>query len=580
MARPVLLLASVAGSLVAFAPSALSAQTVVGRVLEGEAAMPVEGALVVLVRAPDEGASADGEVADGAITDRTGRFVLNAPGAGRYRLRAERIGLETVTSSAFDLVAGQAAVSRDLVTTPRAFELEGLEVAGGRRCTVRPSDGLAVATLWDDARKALNNQLWSERANATRFHLVQVERELGLSGRLVVDESRGRPRWTNGVPVRSLPASDLVKGGFVREAADGGYIYHGPDAEALLSDAFLDAYCFRLADDPPEPGLVGLAFEPVRRRDVADITGTLWLDAADARLRYLEFGYTWAPWVEARGAARGRVEFEELESGTWIIRRWWIRMPKMMQDRTATDRFASGLRLVGLAETGGEVVRIETAAGADQPRRRAGSITGEVRDSVDGRPLPDAEVYLSGTSHATRTDSAGRFRLDDVAPGSYQVAFHHSALDAAGIYPAAVSTPVRADQVATLSMAGPKRGEALAALCPAPIEEGTGAVAGTVRARGPEGTVSGPFRGARVTAEWTDYRIVPGGDVRADVTTLEMVTGPTGRFRFCDVPPAVRLTLRAAPADGPAAAAGLRRTVTTILNDLVVVDLTLGSSHR
>jgi hypothetical protein len=66
-------------------------------------------------------------------------------------------------------------------------------------------------------------------------------------------------------------------------------------AQALLSDPFLDAYCFRLANDAPEPGLVGLAFEPVRRRDVADITGTLWLDAADARLRYLEFAYTWAP---------------------------------------------------------------------------------------------------------------------------------------------------------------------------------------------------------------------------------------------------------------------------------------------
>ena len=28
-----------------------------------------------------------------------------------------------------------------------------------------------------------------------------------------------------------------------------------------------------------------------------------------------------------QGVARGRVDFEQLPNGAWVIRRWWIRMP-------------------------------------------------------------------------------------------------------------------------------------------------------------------------------------------------------------------------------------------------------------
>jgi hypothetical protein len=184
-------------------------------------------------------------------------------------------------------------------------------------------------------------------------------------------------------------------------------------------------------------------------------------------------------------------------------------------------------------------------------------------------------VYLSGTSHAARTDSAGRFRLDDLAPGFYQVAFHHAELDAAGIYPEAASTQALTGQTTQLRLTGPTRAESLAALCPGPTAEGAAVVTGTVRAHDGEGEVPRSVTNARVTAEWTSYQVVAGRDLKADVTGLEIVTGPSGRFRFCDVPPGVRLTIRADAARGTGTAWGARRTVIAPRDDLLVVDLTL-----
>ena len=89
-------------------------------------------------------------------------------------------------------------------------------------------------------------------------------------------------------------------------------------------------------------GLIGVAFEPVKQRRDTDIEGVLWVDRESAQLRYLEFRYTPISW-RGRELSGGKVEFHQLPSGAWIVRRWSIRMPTR----------------VGYKEYGAEIIRIE-----------------------------------------------------------------------------------------------------------------------------------------------------------------------------------------------------------------------------
>ena len=48
-------------------------------------------------------------------------------------------------------------------------------------------------------------------------------------------------------------------------------------------------------------------------------------------------------------------------------------------------------------------------------------IEGTVRDARSGTPLPNANVFLQGTTHGTATNAEGDFAISDVRPGSYAV---------------------------------------------------------------------------------------------------------------------------------------------------------------
>lgn len=58
---------------------------------------------------------------------------------------------------------------------------------------------------------------------------------------------------------------------------------------------------------------------------------------------------------------------------------------------------------------------------------RGGSVTGFLRDADSNRPIPDAEVTLTGADLSVITDSRGQFRIDDVPPGSYDLETTHLA---------------------------------------------------------------------------------------------------------------------------------------------------------
>ncbi len=543
------------------APS-VHAQTIVGHVLDMESGGPVEGSLVLLL-------DAAGTESGGTLTGEDGRFLIRAPGSGDYALRAERIGYETTVSDFFPLAAGQT-FQITLRVPMKALEIEGLRVEGERRCVVRPGEGLVLSALWEEAGKALRNQNWAEQQGLVHFEVTRYERELDPGMGLVLGELRDPPQWVTGNPIRSLPTDELVDGGFIRTEADG-YRYLAPDAGVLLSDRFLDTHCFLLEDGPAPAGMVGLSFEPAGGGPAREIAGTLWLDREDASPRFLEFHYTSSPWPEAQGVAEGRVEFEELPGGLWIVRRWWIRMPKMIRDESLMVRGRSGMRVGSILEAGGEVARVTDHRLAGVPAEpRKGGIVGTVWDSIGGGPLAGAEVYLSGTTHSTFADSSGSFRFEGVPMGTYHLAFRHPRLDALGAYPRAREIQVVDGQVSRIELAGPAVNSVLAALCSGSGSPGgASAAVGTVRDR-MGGT---PVAGATVRLEWTDYRTQGGREIRADVQTVEVMSDTRGRFRVCGIPPGVVLAARAT--QGVTKGGIVRREVGR--GDLAVLELTLES---
>ncbi len=80
------------------------AQSVEGYVVDDESGAPM-GTVAVVVLAPDD------SVVETYVTDDNGRFVVQMPDAGSYRLRAERIGYEASVSDVFALEPGQAALA-------------------------------------------------------------------------------------------------------------------------------------------------------------------------------------------------------------------------------------------------------------------------------------------------------------------------------------------------------------------------------------------------------------------------------------------------------------------------------------
>lgn len=500
------------------------AQTVRGVLVDDGSERPVVGALVVLL-------DSAGTQRGGSLTDQAGRFLIQAPVPGRYRLRAERVGYRSALSEPLELAAG-AALEHPLRAPVEAVALEGIVArAEQRRCRVRPRDGERTQQVWEEARKALASAAFAESAGRYRLVVRQHERTLDPAS-LQVREETARERTVDRSPFVSAPVEQLVREGYVRAAAEGSGAleYFSPDASVLLSDAFLDTHCFALrAGAGEEEGLLGLAFEPVRRGSIPDVAGVLWLDPATAELRFLEHGYTG---LEVTGArlARGRVEFDRSPNGGWIVRRWWIRAPLLGREAGRP----LGTRVLALRERGGEVLEITTAGGAAAIARPPTRLQGTVFDSIAGRPLAGATVFLSGTSYSVTTDSEGAFRMEDVPEGTYAAGVMHPRLDSLRVVLPLREVSLARGQAVVANIAVPSLATVLAKGCPEPPSApGRGVLVGVVTERESGATVPG----ARVVLAWDD----PSGAARS----LSTVADQEGRYRLCDAPAGASLRISA-----------------------------------
>jgi hypothetical protein len=502
-----------------------SGQTVVGRVVDQATLQPISGAFVTLD-------TPDGRRHRGVLTNPDGRFALRASEPGAYRLAAQMIGYASPAPVLVELDAG-STLERDLEVPVQAIALDGIAVTSGARCRPRPGSGPETARLWEEARKALEVTRWAERAAVVRLHGVRHERVLDpASLRVLKSEEFGWGGWFARSPYASLPVEELVAGGYARQQSDGSHVYYGPDADVLLSDPFLDTHCFRVVDGAPdEPGLVGLAFEPVRRGRLADIQGVLWLDRGAAELRRLDFTYTHIPGLAPGtwGAASGRVEFERLATGVWIIRRWRIRMP-VVELRDVLGRREA--HVTELHEGGGEVRRVIGPDGRPLAESGGATLFGVVTDSATGRPLREVLVDVVVAGRTATTGADGAFRLTELGSGLYEVEVTRRDGDPRAIVPVRRLVTLeggRATRLAVGVPAPPDRAPAPAE--PTAIEDRTwrNALLGTVVEDG----TREPVRGALVRVLAED-----------GAAAASAVTDAGGRFRINHPDRGTRYTLR------------------------------------
>lgn len=401
--------------------SAADGQVVRGRLLDIDGSTGIGGAMMSLV---DDRNRQFGRV----LTRESGLFQLSAEAVGRLRIRADRIGYATTYSDYFDLSATDT-ITIEVVARVEAVSLAGIEAEAESRCRVRPEEGLAVTRVWDEARKALEAAAWTQERGYYRYEMMSVKRLMDRDNRKVISEDRSYGGGYRQSPYVSRPAEELIEEGFARLTPVES-VYWAPDAAVLLSDAFLDTHCFRVrVDQNRAPGLIGLAFEPVPDRNLPEISGTLWISPTTSELEWLDFNYENLnlPSALLAGPIGGKVEFEALPNGTWIVDSWRIRMPR---SRRATNALTGRVESVldGLTVQGGDVLRVHGNQGTVLEADRGGRIAGMVFDSLR-TGLPGARVYIEGTGIEVFTGRDGRFELTHLESGIYSVTFSHPYLD-------------------------------------------------------------------------------------------------------------------------------------------------------
>ncbi len=304
-----------------------------------------------------------GVAAARALTGESGSYELRLPAAGKYDVRVLRIGFRPTVVPTLDVAAGEM---KNLSITLRgeAIVLSAVKVQGKSVCRMQQDSGQVVAHLWEEARKAIAaTQLAPSGARQT-VNWVIYERSADLSERTLSQTSNSYSASAMKAFV-GLPPDSLAKIGFMTDDANGT-VYRAPDAEALLSEPFAALHCFR--EEPPakdKGDWVGIGFRPAKDRgEIVDIEGTLWLDRTTSELRELDFRYTNLPSDLAHVKAGGSVEFLRLSTGSWLVGRWQLRMPRatrqIVQHYTSGGNARDSYKTVveGLQFTGGEVTSV------------------------------------------------------------------------------------------------------------------------------------------------------------------------------------------------------------------------------
>lgn len=488
----------------------LSAQQVELQLREEGSRTPVIGAIVRLL--PE---AADEPVHAQALSNAGGRVSLAAPGPGRYRIRVDRIGWVGLITPPFGLAAEQVLASEIILPDTR-MELPTISVQARSVCGPQFEGDLRTAQIWEEIGKALTANVITTEAGTLPLRLREFRRELHTNGTVTGEWSTGAS-IVHGKVYQTLPPEFLAQEGFVLEdTREATTIYAVPDAELLISPEFTLTHCFLTVTG--EDGLVGLYFEPVPRRPVSDIKGTIWLDPATSELKYLEYTYTGLPPLPSRVELGGRVDFTRLPTGEWIVSHWYVRTPwiNVVEMRARRNTYREVERMHGFIELGG---RVDVAPDPEADLTLS-VVVGRVTDSLTGRGLEGAMITVAGLG-AVLTDEEGRYSIAVSAAGPQEVTASHPMLALLGRPTVARGILSVGDEV-TVNFSTPSLETLVRAAC-GNVRNRSGLVGVVVDARGQVQP------GLDVRARWPDQR----GGTREQRARMN---NRTGLFGFCDLP--------------------------------------------
>jgi hypothetical protein len=417
-------------------------------------------------------------------------------------------------------------------------------------CQTLSGPGTPAGDLWTEVRKGLTASAMTEAKGLVPLDVDVYERVLDRNLAIVSEHTDQRSKLSRR-PATGISWDQLDS---ARHGdATSSEVYRAPDAATFLSDQFVKSHCFNaIRGYGSENGLAGLEFKPARVGALPELTGVLWLDPRANALRYLNFDYVNLPVPLRIARTTGRVDFQQLAGGHWIVPRWYIRMPRTARVTSRDVGGASVVRdsLVGYQEVGGlarpagtastgparNVVPVSNVANEEQvdaaPVGLQAMLTGVVFDSTAGRPLKGVEVSTGGGRFKAVTSSGGGYELAVLGGLSDKVIFDHPRLRLFRI----------PERVQTLSVAAGSRGQAVVfipslgtlrkRLC-GQNETGTeaqGMAVGYVK-----DAAGNPVANAHVWATWQISWIEQNGRLVStnQQRTVETDTGPDGSYMMC-----------------------------------------------
>jgi len=511
----------------------LAAQEVIVEVVELSNGKPIVGANVSLV--DDHGMSLFGN-----FSDQGGHTALRAPSGGRYVVRADKVGYDS-WSSVILYVVGAAIHVRIGMSPSRnpPTVIARSETA----CQLLTPPGTPAGDLWVEMKKALTATALTEAQGLVPLDVDLYERALDRNLGVVSERKEQRSRIARR-PATGISWDQIDSAR--RGAVAGGDVYRAPEAATLVSDQFVKNHCFAaIRGYGPETGLTGLEFKPAKVGSLPELTGILWLDPKANSLRSLNFDYVNLPIPLRIARTTGRVEFQQLPGGQWIVPRWYIRMPRVAQV-TSTDS------LLGYQEVGGTSRPAGTAApssaetaviSTDEDTGPQSFISGVVYDSTTGTPLNGVQVSTGGGRFKTTTSAGGHYELAIDGPLSDTIVFEHPRLRLYRVADRVQSISLPSGSRAQANVLVPSYGTLRKRLCGQneTATESQGIAAGYVR-----DAAGNPVPNAHVWATWQILWVEQNGRLVSTnlQRTVETDTGSDGSYLMCGFTRGAQITAK------------------------------------